>query len=147
GWRVSPLDGSLEAQALPPDEAASAAEQADLEGPLVDWKQKGHKVELVKTDALPGGDAYDLKVTMKSGSVRHVWVDAATGQVVRMESTRRFRGHNVTLETVYADYQMTGGVSFPRSIETTASGRPQRLKIVVDEVETNPRLDQARFKM
>ena len=147
GWRVSPLDGSFEARKLPPEEALGLAEQADLEGPLVDWKAKGHKVELVGTETLDGGPAHQLKITLKSGGTRRVWVDAATGQVVRMESTRRFRGRDVIQETVYGNYQVTNGLAFPRSIETSARGRPQRLRIVVESVETNPALAATRFKM
>ncbi len=146
GWRVSPLDGSLEAEPLPPEAAAVAAEQADFEGPLVEWKAKGHVVELVGAATLPGGPAHELKVTLKSGAVRRLWVDAATGLLVRLESTRPWRGHEVALEVVFGDYQKTGGVAFPRSIEIGARGRPQRLRIVVDDVQVNPALDEARFR-
>jgi outer membrane lipoprotein-sorting protein len=147
GWRVSPLDGSLDAEPLPEDEAAGSAEQADIEGPLVDWKAKGHKVELVGTKALPGGPAHELKVTLKSGAVRHVFVDAATGFIVRMESTRRVRGHDVVLETEFGDYRKIDGVAFPYSVEGSAQGRPNRLRIVVDSIEVNPKLDDSRFRM
>jgi outer membrane lipoprotein-sorting protein len=147
GWRVSPLDGSFDAEPLPDDEAAASAEQADIEGPLVDWKAKGHKVELVGTASLPGGPAHELKVTLKSGAVRRVFVDAATGFIVRMESTRRVRGHDVALETDFGDYRKTDGVAFPYSVEGSARGRPNRLRIVVDSVEVNPRLDESRFTM
>ena len=92
GWRVSPLDGSLEAEPLPAEAAALSAEQADIEGPLVDWKAKGHAVELVGTETLPGGPAHELKVTLKSGVVRRIWVDAASGQIVQTESTRSCAG-------------------------------------------------------
>ena len=54
GWRVSPLDGSLEPEPLSAEAAALSAEQADFEGPLVDWKSKGHTVELVGSATLPG---------------------------------------------------------------------------------------------
>ena len=147
GWRVSPLDGRLEPEPLPAEEAALAAEQADIEGPLVDWKAKGHAVELVGNEALPGGPAHRLKVTLKSGAVRHVWVDAATGLVVRTESTRTLRGREVALETAFGDYRETGGVTFARSIETGVRGRPRRLRIVVESVEVNPALDDSRFRM
>jgi hypothetical protein len=147
GWRVSPLDGSLDAEPLPDDEAASSAEQADIEGPLVDWKAKGHKVELVGTSTLPGGPAHELKVTLKSGAPRRVFVDAATGFIVRVESTRRVRGHDVVLETDFGDYRKSDGVAFPHSIEGSARGRPNRLRIVVDSIEVNPKLDESRFKM
>jgi len=147
GWRVSPLDGRLEPEPLPAEDAAVSAEQADIDGPLVDWKAKGHAVELVGKEALPGGPAYRLKVTLKSGAVRHVWVDAASGLVVRTESTRRLRGREVALETVFGDYRETGGVAFARSIETGVPGRPRRLRILVETVEVNIPLDGARFRM
>ena len=147
GWRVSPLDGSLDAEPLPDDEAAGSAEQADIEGPLVDWKAKGHKVELVGKASLPGGPAHELKVTLKSGAVRRVFVDAATGFIVRVESTRRVRGHDVALETDFGDYRKVDGVAFPHSIDGSARGRPNRLRIVVDTVEVNPKIDESRFTM
>lgn len=147
GWRVSPLDGSLEPTPLSPEDSAVAAEQADLEGPLVDWKAKGHSVEFVGSEALPGGPAYELKVTLGSGAVRRLWVDAATGFIVRTVSYRKLRGHEVVIETVFGDYRETAGVAFARSIETGVQGRPRRLRIVVDSVEVNPALDDARFRM
>jgi len=147
GWRVSPLDGRFEPEPLPAEEAAIAAEQADIDGPLVDWKAKGHRVELVGTEALPGGRAHHLKVTLKSGAVRDVWVDATTGLVVKTLSTRIWRGREVPIELTFADYRESGGVLLPRSIETSVAGRPRRLQIVVESVEVNPVLDDARFRM
>jgi hypothetical protein len=147
GWRVSPLDGSLEAEPLPDDEAAGTAEQADIEGPLVDWKLKGHTLELVGSAALPGGAAHELKLTLKSGAVRRVFVDAGTGLIVRTDSTRRRRGRELALETSFGDYRKTSGVAFPHAIEAGVRGRPQRLRIVVESVEVNPALDDSRFQM
>jgi len=146
GWRVSPLDGSLEAEPMPAEDAATAAEQADLDGPLVDWKAKGHTVEVVGTEALAGGAAHRLKLTAKTGAVRHVWVDAASGLVVRTLSTRKVFGRVLELETVFADYRETAGVRFARAIETGVPGRPRRLRIAVDTVEVNPAIDESRFR-
>lgn len=145
GWQVSPLDGRFEPEPLSEEAAALSAEQADFEGPLVDWKAKGHRIELVGSATLPGGKAHELKVTLKSGVVRRVFVDATSGLMVKTESTRRLRGHDTTFEATYGDYRETGGVRFPRSIEIGARDRPQRLRISVLNVELNPKLDDARF--
>jgi hypothetical protein len=147
GWRVSPLDGGFEPEPLPDDEAAATAEQADLDGPLVDWKAKGGSLALVGTEALPGGEAHHLRLTPKPGAVRELWLDAKSGQLVRTLSTRKLRGHETSLETLLGDYRATGGVYFPRSIEIGVAGRPQRLRISVDSVETNVALDATRFRM
>jgi outer membrane lipoprotein-sorting protein len=147
GWRVSPLDGSFEPEPLPAEDAALAAEQADIEGPLVDWRAKGNAVELVGEETLPGGPAHELTITLKSGGARRVWVDAATGFVVRTESTRTLRGRELTLEAIFGDYRKTGGVAFAREIEAGVRGRPRRLRIVVESVEVNVPLDDSRFRM
>jgi hypothetical protein len=147
GWSVSPLDGALEPQPLPRDLAVLAAEQADIDGSLVDWRAKGHVVELAGTEALPGGPAHRLKVTLATGAVRHVWVDAASGLLVRTRASRTVRGHEVALETSFGDYRPTGGVMFARSIETGVPGRPRRLRISVESVEVGVPLDQDRFRM
>jgi outer membrane lipoprotein-sorting protein len=147
GWRVSPLDGDFEPEPLPDDEAAATAEQADLDGPLVDWKAKGGSLALVGTEALSGAETHHLRLTAKSGTVRDLWLDAKSGQLVRTLSTRKVRGRELSLEMLLGDYRATDGVYFPRSIEVGATGQPQRLRIFVDSVETNVSLDESRFRM
>jgi len=147
GWRVSPLDGSLEPEPLTGEAASLSAEQADIDGPLADWRAKGHRVELVGSATLAGGAAHELEVTLKSGGTRRIWIDDATGLVVKTASTRSVRGHAVEVETTYSDYRPSAGVAFARSIEIGSVGRPGRLRIVVESVETNPVLEDARFRM
>ena len=48
----------------------------DFDGFLVDYKAKGHAVEYVGREKAGGIDTYKLKVTLKSGAVRHVYLDA-----------------------------------------------------------------------
>jgi hypothetical protein len=145
GWQISPLDGRFEPEPMSAEAAAISAEQADFEGPLVDWKAKGNKVTLVGNAALPGGKAHELEVTLKSGVVRRVFVDAASGLVVKTASTRKVRGHDTAFEVVYGDYRETGGVRFSRAIDIGVRDRPQRLRIVVENVELNPPIDDSRF--
>jgi len=147
GWQVSPLDGVLEPGPMSPEAARAAIEQGDIGGPLVDWKAKGHRVELVGRESEGGRDVWKLKVTLKDGDVRHVYLDAQSFLHVRTESTREVRGRPVELQTTFADYRETEGVLFPHSIEVGVKGRPSRLAILVQKVEVNPALDDARFRM
>ena len=41
-----------------------------MDGPLIDYKAKGHTVELLGKDKVEGTDCYKLKVTLKNGDVR-----------------------------------------------------------------------------
>lgn len=147
GWRVSPFDGELEPSAMPEESARSAAEWSDIGGPLLDWKEKGHAVELLSLEPVGGREAWKLKVTLKGGGVRHFSLDALTFQHVRTLATRTVRGRAVETETTFGDYRATGGVMFPHAIEVGIVDRPRRLRLQVDKVEINPALADARFRM
>ena len=147
GFQVSPLDGSLEPRPLSPENTELALEQADIEGPLVDWRAKGHRLELLGREKLEGSEAFKLKLTLASGPVRYLYLDGKSCLLVRSETARTLRGRELQLETTLADYKPEGGLMFPHVIESGASGRPARLKVVVDKVELNPPLDDSRFEL
>jgi outer membrane lipoprotein-sorting protein len=147
GWQVSPFSGVMESEALPDEVVNDAAEQADIEGPLVDWKAKGHQAELAGREVVGGRETYKLKLTLKSGAVRYEYIDAESSRLVRTDSTRQMRGRAVRIATTFGDFKKTGGVLFPRLIEVEAVGRPYRLRVVVDKIEVNPPLSDARFEM
>ena len=147
GWKLNPFDGDFEPKPLPEEAIREAAEQADIEGPLVDWKAKGHGIELVGREPVGGRDAYKIKVTLKSGGVRTEYIDAKTFLRVRVDSTRTVKGRPVQVMATFADYRKSAGVAFPRVVEITASGRPQTMRVVVDKVEVNPPLPADRFAM
>jgi hypothetical protein len=85
-------------------------------------------------------------VTLKGGAVRYDYVDVATRQIVRSDVPRIVRGIPVVLETTFSDFRDEGGIVFPHKIATHIKDRPQVLTIVVEKVELNPALDEARFK-
>ncbi len=148
GWQVAPLQGQFEPVAMPPEsDAAGGADQRDIEGPLVDWKQKGHVVTLAGVEPVNGKDAFKLKVQLRGDGVRFDYIDVASRQIVRSDVTRIIQGHATVLETTFSDYRATGGLTFPHVIETGAKDRPQSLKITVDTIELDPALDDARFQM
>jgi len=147
GWRVSPFEGDLDPQALSDEVVQEAAEQGDIEGPLVDWKSKGHQLELVGREVVGTRETHKLKLTLKSGAVRYEYIDVKSHNLVRTDSTRQVRGRAVQIHTTFDNYQKAGGVLFPRLIEVEAAGRPQRLRVVLDKVEVNPPLGDARFEM
>jgi outer membrane lipoprotein-sorting protein len=147
GWQIAPLQGQFEPQVMPPEgEAAAEVDQRDIEGPLVDWREKGHAVELLGREKFPGGDAFKLKVTLKVGAIRYLYVDVASRQIVRSEGTRTIRGRTIQLENTFSDFRKVDGLVFPHLIETRVKDRPQVIRIVVEKIELNPDLDDARFR-
>ena len=146
GWKVSPFEDDMQIKDLPNEVTSEAMDQTDIEGPLVDWKAKGHTVEFAGKDTVNGLPAYKLKITLKSGAVRTSYIDAASHYEVRVDSTRLVKGLDLKVETTFSDHKKTGGVLFPRRIEIAAEGRPQHARVVVDKVEVNPALSDALFE-
>jgi outer membrane lipoprotein-sorting protein len=147
GWQVSPFDGDLSPRPLPDEAVQEAVEQTDIEGPLVDWRAKGHQVELVGREAVGDRETWKLKVTLKSGAVLYDYLDVNSLYLVRTDSTRQWHGWAVQVETTFGDYSRTHGILFPHLVVVATAGRPQRLRVVVDRIEVNPPLSDARFQL
>lgn len=146
-WAVMPFQGKKEPEALPAEQTAIIAEQADFDGQLVDYKEKGNSVELVGKEPVEGTDAYKLKLTLKNGEVRYVYLDAEYFLEIRTEGSRTVRGTQLEFEASIGDYKEVGGLMFPHSMESGAKGTPQKQKLTISKIELNPEVDDARFKM
>ena len=146
-WMSMPFAGKKEPEAMPADEAKMVEEQADFDGPLMDYKEKGNSVELVGKDQVEGADAYKLKVTLKNGDVRYYFLDAETYLAIKVEAKRMIRGTEVEGESYLGDYKEVGGMMMAHSIENGAKGSPQRQKRVIEKVELNPDIADSLFAM
>ena len=76
-WSKNPMAGN-KVEKAPESEVKRMAEQADLDGVLVNSKDKGYKLELVGPEDIDGSTAYKIKVTDKDNEVSHIFIDAVT---------------------------------------------------------------------
>lgn len=146
-WMVMPFMGKKDPEAMPTEQAQMLDEQADMDGPLVDYKEKGNKVELAGKEQVEGADAYKLKVTLKNGQTRTYYLDAETGLEVKTEAKRTMRGSEVDGETFLSDYKEVNGMMMPFTMESGAKGQSMRQKMLIDSVETNANLPDSLFNM
>lgn len=146
-WMVMPMMGKKDPEAMGAEETKQMDEQAEFDGPLVDYKEKGNKVELVGKEPVEGADAYKLKVTLKNGNVRYLYLDAETYLQVKAESKRTIRGTEMESESLMSDFKEVDGMMVPFAIDAGAKGSPQRQKIVIEKVEFNPTLSDTLFAM
>ncbi|KWB80311.1 hypothetical protein WL40_29350 [Burkholderia ubonensis] len=146
GWKVRPFLGRNEVEPYTPAEAKSAAQSAELDGPLVDYASKGSTVQLLGTETVEGHRAYVLKVTTKERAERRVWIDAATFLELKIDGEPRVldgRPHSVAI--FYRDYKKENGVVVPHTLETVVSGVKETRRITIDHVALNQPADDAMF--
>ena len=145
GWKIEPWGGKKDPEPLGEEEMKGIIEDSDLDGPLVNHKDKGIKVEYVGTDEVEGTDAYKLKVTLANGDVRFYYMDTDYFVPIKIDTKRMIRGAEREYETVLGDYKEVGGWYLPFSIESGVKGNPNRSKVTYEKIEANVTLDDSRF--
>jgi hypothetical protein len=145
GWKIEPWNGKKDAEPLGEEEMKGILEDSDLDGPLVNYKQKGNKVEYVGMDQVEGTDAYKLKVTLANGDVRYFYMDTDYYVPIKIEVKRVIRGAEREYETTLGDYKEVGGWYLPFSVESGVKGSQFKAKTTYDKIEPNVTIDSARF--
>lgn len=146
-WQVMPFMGKNEPEPMPPDQAKDINDMADIDGPLVDWKAKGNKLELMGEADAEGTPCYKLKLTKKDGDVVYVYLDKEYYLEIRDESTRKVNGTEVETYTNFGDFKPEGGIMMPHVIDSGVKGTQMKQTITFEKVEPNAEIDDAMFKM
>jgi len=147
GWMVMPFMGKKDPEAMTGDMLKEVKDQADFDGPFIDYEKKGNKVELLSKEKIEGTEAYKLKLTQKDNSETIVFIDAESFLEIRMESKKKMQGQEIEGETTLGNYQEVGGLLFPFSIENKAKGMPGGQVITIEKVELNPTVTDEMFAM
>jgi hypothetical protein len=145
GWRVSPFFGRRDPERMSADDVKALVEDAELDGPLVDWQAKGNAVEYLGTEDVDGTPAHKLKVTRKNGDVSFLYLDPDHFLEIRVLTQRTRHGAYEEVETDLGDYEKAGGVFVPTSIEFGRKGAPDKQRIIIDKVEANVPVDDTIF--
>jgi len=146
-WQLMPFQGKKDPEPMSAEDTKEMADDSDIDGPLVDYKAKGHKVELLGKDKVEGADVYKLKLTFKSGSEKVLFIDADSFLEIRSEGKRVVRGTEMETEASIGDFKEVEGMMVPFAVEVGAKGRPERQKMTIEKYEINVPVDAAIFKM
>jgi hypothetical protein len=149
GWQIQPFQGRKDPEKLSADDTKDLADQADIDGPLIDYKAKGGRVEYLGSEDVDGTAAYKLRLTEKSGDQLTYYIDTDTLMTIRVATKRLLRGREDNQITDFGDYEKVGGVYFPFE---SASGPPgsadgDLTKIQFDKGEADVAVDDAIFHM
>ncbi|MFN8246215.1 MAG: hypothetical protein U0T56_07530 [Ferruginibacter sp.] len=141
GWVFMPVMGMTEPKKMEDDQYKSASSQLDIQGALLNYKDKGTTIELLGKDKVDNAEAYKLKLTLKSGKVVTYFLDAKTYFLIKTASKQNVQGEEMDMETTFADFkQNADGFWFPYST-TSMQGT-----ITFDKIETNVKVEDSLFK-
>ena len=145
GWANNPFAGKLSPESMTEEDLKNISEEADFDGPLVDYAKKLNKVELVGKDKVEEKDAWRVRLTTKNGDVRYYLFDAKTFLLLKWEGKRRADGKEYPIESYFHDYRDVGGLKFAFEIDSGSSATDLTQKLVIDTIELNVNLADAEF--
>jgi hypothetical protein len=118
---------------------------ADFDGPLVDYKEKGNTVEFLGHDVVDGDDALRLKVTLKDGDIIYYYLDPDTYLEIRKEVQEFIRGSVRESVMEMGSYKPVAGVMYPYSISQGSKANPAAQTTTVEKIEVNVPINPSDF--
>jgi hypothetical protein len=145
GWQVEPFGGKKDPELMGEDSLRDLLLDADLDGPLVDYKEKGSTIEYLGHDVVDGDDALRLKVTLKNGDIIYDYLDPDTFIEIRREIQQFIRGSLRERVESFGAYKAVSGVMFPFAISAGSRSVPDAQTVTVQKIEVNVNIDLADF--
>src|SRR5262249_53883214 len=147
GWQMMP--GKSVAEPIQGSDLKRLEEDVDFDGPLVDYRSKGNKIELAGKEKFAGMDVYTLRVTLSTGVVRNYYVNAdnflgagLAGKTLTLDKETEFE---ITLD----DFREVNGIKLPFKAQhhSRSEAGDVTLTFTFANVELNVPLDDSLFKM
>ncbi len=145
GWAVIPWSGSTDPQDMTEDQSRMMKNQAEFEGSLYNWKDKGYKAELLGKEDVEGSSVYKIKVTKPDGDIETFFIDAENFVILKSVTLVKIQGNETESETLMSDYKDENGVLIPHTIVNKYKDQVVS-QVVVDKVDINPDMDDSIFQ-
>ncbi|MCP4897008.1 MAG: hypothetical protein GY906_08535 [bacterium] len=147
GWSVMPFMGKTDPEEMAEDQLKEIKEQAEFDGLLINYEEKGHTVELVGEEEIEGTPAYKLKVTKENGDVVFTYLDTDYCLEFMNVTKREVQGNEVEITNAIGDYKEVEGLIFAHSIEVAFGDQPAAQEIIIDKIELGKEISDDRFTM
>jgi outer membrane lipoprotein-sorting protein len=145
GWTYNPFTPNPAVEPMSDADLRNIFDEADFDGPFVDYKSKGNQIEFVDKEEILGKAAYKLKLTNKLGDLSFFYFDASTNLLLKWEGDRKIAKQNIPWESFFHDFREVNGLKYPFLIESDAPGTEQRQRIAAEKIEVNILIDASHF--
>ncbi len=140
GWNYLPFQGQTAPEEVSAEDVKNGQSSLDVQGSLLNYKEKGALVELLGKEKTDGVDAFKIKLTNKAGRVSTIFIDAANYHRIKTITKTKTPAGEEDMETTFSDFRKNAdGFLFPYA-QTSARGT-----IVFSNIETNKPVDDKIF--
>ncbi len=147
GWKINPFQGVTTPTEVTGTELNDFKTQSNLANQLMDYKARGHQVELQGEDAVEGIKTYKIKLTNKDDSkVTTYFISTADYTLIKSVTMRQFQGQDIEVESFYSDLKEINGVKFFMTRDSKIEGQVFQT-VKYEKVELNVTIDEKIFEM
>ena len=140
GWDFMPFMGQASPEEVSVDKLKSSLSLLDIQGSLVNYKEKGSQVEMSGKEKVENAECYKLKLTDKQGVISTLFIDSKSNYLVKSIITAKSSNGDINTELSFGDFKKTEeGYIFPFS-EVMERGT-----IIFTSIETNRPVDEKIF--
>ncbi|MGD9546560.1 MAG: hypothetical protein AB7V45_03325 [Candidatus Krumholzibacteriia bacterium] len=146
GWSINPMMGSMDPQ--PMDETATKgfSLQADMDGALVGYKDKGYTAEYLGEEDVEGTPCYKLRIDTKLDIIVDMFIDKEYFLPIKSHSTITIDETVVEQDSYMSDYQEVDGIVMPFAVETKSNGVTM-MQMMMETVEYGVEIADDQFVM
>ncbi len=145
GWNLNPFAGVTDPQPMSEDDLKGMHYQADMDGMLWNWNEKGYTVTYDGKDEMEGTTCLKVKLDTKEGDSFTYYIDADSYLLLRSNSKMQRLGNEIESDTYNSNYNMVEGIAVPGKIETKMKDQVMGT-LVIENVEFNTELDDTLFE-
>ena len=145
GWNLNPFAGVTDPQPMSEEDLKEMHYQADMDGMLWNWNEKGYTVTFDGKDEMEGTSCLKVKLDTKEGDSFTYYIDADSYLMLRSNSKMKRLGNEIESDTYYSNYTMVEGIAVPGKIETKMKDQLMGT-LVIEKVELNSDLDDTLFE-
>jgi hypothetical protein len=147
GWTLNPYAGATTAREVTGAELLPLKVQASLANNLMDYKSRGHLVELLGQEDVEGKKTFKLKLTNKDdGKVTTYFINTADYLLVKSIAKRDIAGSEYDAETYYTEIKEINGVKFLMHFTQKIEGQVFQ-DVKYQKIELNVPVDEKIFVM
>ncbi|GAG57904.1 unnamed protein product, partial [marine sediment metagenome] len=103
GWTYAPAMGIAEPMEMGTDELKIALDQANMDSPLWNYKEKGNNLELLGTSE--DGSAYKIKLTKAEGDEMVLFISKESSLMSKLIINQSVNGMDAEIEMEMKDYK------------------------------------------
>jgi opacity protein-like surface antigen len=141
GWSMNGLQGQSALQPMSQEDLKTKVDNLDIQDQMIDYAQKGHKVEMLGKDEADGNEYFKVKLTTKQGNDKVYFIDTKTYLPYKVENTMNVNGQEVKAEVKYLDYQ-----TLENGIKMAFKQEVGPMMMVSKKITVNPVIDESLFK-